>query len=99
MRPRVSKFVRVAIYTHLVAVALTGLAMAHDTRSIVWSDQWEPLLELGLLVGMFAIIACPILAIVGVLRSAVPGSIRFMWLAIEVAIVFTHLIALTPGVQ
>lgn len=90
---------RVAIYTHLAAVALTGLAMTHDSRSIIWSKQWEPLLELGLVVGMLAIIVCPILAIVGVLRSTVSGSTHLTWLALEGLIVFTHLIALVPAIQ
>ncbi|WP_146583091.1 hypothetical protein [Neorhodopirellula pilleata] len=99
VRPRVSVIVRIAIYTHLIAVALTGLAMTHDSRSVVWSPQWEPLLELGLVVGMLAIIVCPILAVVGVLRSAVPGGTRLTWLAVEIAIVLAHFVALIPGVQ
>jgi hypothetical protein len=57
------------------------------------------MLEVGLGVGMLAIIVCPILAVVGVLRSAVPGVTRLTWLAVEVAIVFTHFIALIPAVQ
>ncbi|MCA9170557.1 MAG: hypothetical protein KDB23_22920, partial [Planctomycetales bacterium] len=88
-----------AIYTHLIAVALTGLAMTHDSRSIVWSKQWEPLLEVGLLVGMLAIVVCPILAVIGVLRSAVPGATRLTWLAVEGAVVFAHFVALIPGFQ
>ncbi|WP_230777189.1 hypothetical protein [Roseiconus lacunae] len=73
--------------------------MTHDSRSIIWSPQWEPLLELGLVVGMLAIIVCPILAVVGVLRSAVPGVARLTWLAVESAVVFAHFVALIPGVQ
>lgn len=98
-RPRVSSIVRIAIYAHLIAVALTGLAMTHDLRLITWSEQWEPILEVGLFVGMLAIVVCPILAVVGVIRSAVPAATRLTWLAVEGAIVFTHFVALIPGVQ
>lgn len=98
-RPRVSRIVRIAIYTHLVAVALTGLAMTHDSRTVIWSKQWEPLLELGLVVGTLAIIVCPILAVVGALRSAVPGATRLKWLIVECAVVLAHFVALIPGVQ
>ena len=73
--------------------------MTHDSRSIVWSKEWEPLLEIGLVVAMLAIIVCPILAVVGVLRSAAPGATRLTWLAVEGAIVFAHFVALIPGIQ
>ncbi|WP_203546979.1 hypothetical protein, partial [Roseiconus lacunae] len=44
----ISRIVRPAIYLHLVAVALTGLGMTHDIRSIIWPKHWIPFIELGL---------------------------------------------------
>ena len=95
----VSRIVRPAIYLHLVAVALTGLGMTHDIRSIIWPKQWIPIIELGLLFGMMGLFACPLALLIGLVRSTTTARRRMTLLAVETMIVVAHFIALIPSIQ
>ncbi|GAA4448451.1 hypothetical protein [Novipirellula rosea] len=94
-----TRAVRIAIYSHLVIVALTGIAMTHDTRSVIWSERWEPFLELALLIGLIGLFICPVMLLVAVWRSSLSPFRRFAALAVGGGIVFAHFIALIPSVQ
>ncbi|EGF24503.1 hypothetical protein RBWH47_05313 [Rhodopirellula baltica WH47] len=94
-----NRFIRITIYTHLVIVALTGLAMTHDTQSVIWSPAWEPILEIALLIGLLGLFVCPVVLLVAVWRSSLSPSRRFAALAVGGGIAFAHLIALLPSVQ
>lgn len=96
---RISHIVRPAIYLHLVAVALTGLGMTHDIRSIIWPKQWIPIIELGLILGTLGLFACPIAMLIGLSRSTVPASQRMILLGVEAMILVAHFLALVPSVQ
>ena len=95
----ISRIVRPAIYLHLVAVALTGLGMTHDIRSIIWPRQWVPFIELGLLFGTVGFFACPLALLIGLVRSTAPARRRMTLLAVEAMIVVAHFIAFIPSVQ
>tara|TARA_A100001391_G_scaffold189744_2_gene161449 strand:- start:1358 stop:1780 length:423 start_codon:yes stop_codon:yes gene_type:complete len=95
----ISRIVRPTIYLHLIAVALTGLGMTHDIRSIIWPKQWIPLIELGLLLGTLGFFVCPLALLVGLARSTAPLPGRMILLAVEAMIVVAHFIAFIPSVQ
>ena len=96
---RVSRLVRIAIYTHIVSVASTGIGMTHDVQSVIWPDHWVPFLRLALLIGETAFWVCPVLLIVGILRSSISTRYRMLFASVGVAIAYTHFVALIPSVQ
>lgn len=96
---RSSWFVRVALYGHIAIVILTGVAMTHDSRSVIWSNRWQPLLEIALMVGAFGFLVCPVILIVAVLRSPLSTGRRLLTLGVGGAIWFAHFVALIPSVQ
>tara|TARA_R110002072_G_scaffold101462_3_gene223375 strand:- start:5312 stop:5671 length:360 start_codon:yes stop_codon:yes gene_type:complete len=96
---RGSRFIRFTLYAHLTAVVLTAIALAHDSAMWVWSNRWEPVLEVLLMIGLLGFIACPILLIVAVLRSSLSPARRLVVLCVGGGIAFAHFVALLPGVQ
>lgn len=96
---RISLIVRPAIYLQLVAVALTGLGMTHDIRSIIWPKQWIPLLEASLIFGTLSFWVFPIVVLFGLSRSTTTASQRMILVGVEVMILVAHFIALIPGLQ
>jgi len=98
-RPVFSPMVRVAIYAHVIAVALTWLGMTHDTRSVAWSEQWIPFVAVCLPFGALALIVCPVVLLIGLVRSVAPLPDKVMLLGLEGIILFAHLVALIPSIQ
>lgn len=97
--PNGMRFVRIAIYVHLVIVALTGFAMTYDSRSAIWSAVWEPIRAIILLGGLLGLFVCPVMLLFAVWRSSLSPSRRIVALAVGCAVASAHLIALLPGVQ
>jgi hypothetical protein len=93
------RFVRIAIYAHLLIVALTGLAMTHDSRSVIWLPVWEPILEIALVAGLLGLFVCPVMLMFAVWRSSLSPFRRFLVLTVGGGITCAHFIALLPSVQ
>ncbi|TWT75297.1 hypothetical protein CA85_05870 [Allorhodopirellula solitaria] len=97
--PSGARFIRITMYAHLVIVGLTGLAITHDSRSVIWSARWEPILELALFVGLIGLFIFPAIMLITVWRSSLSPSRRIAALAVDGGITCVHFLALLPSVQ